>query len=125
MGWVLSISSLSTTIGASSAKEKGRWRPISPEPFPDVPDTGFPGWAAGVLVRNRLLRCFQCWVYEHVGSAIGFFRERDGTFGERKQRMVLTHADIGAWMPLGAALTNDDVAGENALTAKLLHAKAL
>src|SRR5690606_22619363 len=37
----------------------------------------------------------------------------------------LAHADIGAGMPLGAALAHEDVAGENLLAAELLHAEAL
>src|SRR5688500_7498300 len=37
--------------------------------------------------------------------------------------MVLAHADVRAGVPFGAALTNDDVAGENALIAELLDAE--
>src|SRR5947209_15327576 len=39
--------------------------------------------------------------------------------------MVLAQADVVAWVPLGAALTHDDVAGAHGLAAELLHAKAL
>src|SRR5690606_30671981 len=67
-------------------------------------------------LRNR--------VHRHVGSAVGFLLERDRAGFQRKQRMILAKADIGAGMPLGAALTNEDVAGEHGLAAELLHAKA-
>src|SRR5690348_18503442 len=39
--------------------------------------------------------------------------------------MVLADADVVAGVPLGAALTHDDVAGEDSLSAELLHAGAL
>src|SRR5690606_23921184 len=87
--------------------------------------TPAPRWVAGVLVRNRLLRCFHDWVYRHVGSPIGFLGKRDRTLREREKRMVFAHADIGAGVPLGPALTHDDVAGEHGLATELLHAKAL
>src|SRR4029079_12313801 len=51
--------------------------------------------------------------------------ERDLAVGECKKRMVLAQADIVARVPLGAALTHDDVAGEDSLSAALLHAEAL
>src|SRR6476646_5983627 len=39
--------------------------------------------------------------------------------------MVLAQADVVARVPLGAALTHDDVAGAHGLAAELLHAEAL
>jgi hypothetical protein len=44
---------------------------------------------------------------------------------QREQRVVLGQADIGARMPLGAALARDDVAGDHALAAENLQAEAL
>ncbi len=43
-------------------------------------------------------------------------------FDQREQGVVLAQADIGAGMNLGAALTDDDVAGENMFAAELLAA---
>src|SRR5690606_41050534 len=39
--------------------------------------------------------------------------------------MVLAHADVDARVPLGTALTNEDVAWNDGFAAELLHAKAL
>src|SRR4029453_2840444 len=43
---------------------------------------------------------------------------------ERKEGVFLADADIGAGVPLGAALTHEDVAGEHLLATELLHAEA-
>jgi hypothetical protein len=43
---------------------------------------------------------------------------------KRKQGVILAHADIVAGIEFGAALTNNDIAGQNLLAAKLLYAKA-
>src|SRR3954447_24551742 len=51
--------------------------------------------------------------------------ERDLAVGKRKKSMILAQADVVARVPLGAALTHDDVAGANTLAAELLHAEAL
>src|SRR5215471_18128022 len=44
---------------------------------------------------------------------------------QREQGMVLGQADIGARVPLGAALARDDVAGEHVLAAENLQAEPL
>src|SRR5215210_6051923 len=51
--------------------------------------------------------------------------KRDLSVGKRKQGVILAQADVVARVPLGAALTHDDVAGANGLAAELLHAEAL
>src|SRR5690348_3866911 len=51
--------------------------------------------------------------------------ERDAAFGQRKEGVVLAHADIVARIIFGAALAHDDVAGEDSLAAELLHAEPL
>src|SRR5947208_11856715 len=51
--------------------------------------------------------------------------ERDAAVRKRKQGMILAQADVVARVPLGAALAHDDVAGEDRLSAELLHAEAL
>jgi hypothetical protein len=45
------------------------------------------------------------------------------TFNESKERVVFTHADIDAGVPFGAALADNDIAGEDLLAAKTLHAE--
>src|SRR5204862_2667593 len=40
---------------------------------------------------------------------------------EREDRVIRAHADVAAGMPLGAVLTDDDVAGDDLLAAELLH----
>src|SRR3954467_3684175 len=82
----------------------------------------------GCETRRRLLwklRLFGrvlngCDRYE---SAAGARAESDAAVDERKEGMVLAHADVHARMPFGAALTHDDVAGEHAFVAELLHAE--
>src|SRR4029453_3915149 len=44
---------------------------------------------------------------------------------ERVDRVVRADADVAARVPLGAALPDDDVAGDDALAAKLLDAAVL
>src|SRR5204862_7513929 len=39
--------------------------------------------------------------------------------------VILAQADVVAWVPLGAALAHNDVAGAHILAAELLHAEAL
>ena len=51
--------------------------------------------------------------------------KRDLAVGKCKKRMILAQADVVARVPLGAALTHDDVAGANGFAAELLHAEAL
>ena len=51
--------------------------------------------------------------------------ETDNAVGLGKQSMVGTHTDVGTGMDVGAALANQNVAGENELTVSALGAKAL
>ena len=51
--------------------------------------------------------------------------ELDDAIREREQGVILAAADIFARVEFGAALANDDVAGENELTAVALDAKTL
>src|SRR5690348_7418238 len=61
----------------------------------------------------------------HVFAAELAVAECDAAVGKCKERVVLADADIAARVPLGAALAHDDVAGEDSLSAELLHAEAL
>src|SRR5690606_41808960 len=49
---------------------------------------------------------------------------RSDTVLEREQGVVLADADVVAGVVLGAALADDDVAGEHELAAVALHAEA-
>jgi hypothetical protein len=46
-------------------------------------------------------------------------------FDQSEESVVLTHADIGAWLFLCAPLTDEDVASDNMLTAGFLDAETL
>src|SRR5690349_3156121 len=59
----------------------------------------------------------------HVGPAEHGLAELHLTLDQGEQGVVLADADIGAGMELRAALTDDDVAGDDALTTELLDAK--
>jgi len=56
-------------------------------------------------------------------AAFGFGIERDATFSQCKQRVILADADILAGMPLGAALTRENVARYGRLAAEQLDAR--
>src|SRR5678815_5011797 len=61
----------------------------------------------------------------HILTAELAISERDLAVGKRKEGTVLAQADVVARVPLRTALTHDDVAGEDSLSAELLHAEAL
>ena len=47
-----SLSSFSATMSVPPGRKKGRWRPISPDPFPGLARHRFPRWGAGVVSRG-------------------------------------------------------------------------
>lgn len=51
--------------------------------------------------------------------------ELNGAIAQGEESPIATHADALAGMVFGAALTHDDAAGENLLTAKQLDAETL
>jgi hypothetical protein len=61
----------------------------------------------------------------HVFAAELSVAERNLAVSKRKEGMILAQADVAARVPLGAALTHDDVAGASLLAAEQLHAEAL
>src|SRR5262245_43559866 len=71
------------------------------------------------IVERNLVR-----LHRDVDAALLLGRVLDLAFAKREQGVVLTDADVFAGVPFGAALANDDVAGKNALAARLLDAKA-
>ena len=68
---------------------------------------------AGGKSRENLVR-----LHRDVDAALLLGRVLDLAFAEREQRMVLADADAVARVPFGAALADDDVAGNNALAAR-------
>ena len=54
-----------------------------------------------------------------------FLIEPHDAIDKGEQRVVFAHAHVAAGAEFGAALANDDVAGNDPLAAKTLHAKAL
>src|SRR4051812_26444617 len=61
----------------------------------------------------------------HLVATLALVLELHDAVDEGVDRVVRTQANVVARVPLGAALTNDDVAGYDALTAVLLHAAVL
>src|SRR6476659_2642654 len=61
----------------------------------------------------------------HVFAAKLAVTERDAAVRKGEKRVILAQADVVARVPLGAALTHDDVAGAHGLAAELLHAEPL
>src|SRR5271156_2617179 len=61
---------------------------------------------------------------EDVDLAVGAVK-LDHAVDEREERVVATHADIGPGAKTGAALADQDVAGDDSLAAKFFHAEAL
>ena len=58
-------------------------------------------------------------------AASAFVFKFDDALDQREERVVFAAADVVARLPLGAALTCDDVAAEHALAAKFLEAQSL
>ena len=58
-------------------------------------------------------------------DAAAFAIEEHAAINQGENRVIATHAHALAGVELGATLANDDVAGDDGLTAKLLHAEAL
>src|SRR5512132_2301786 len=58
-----------------------------------------------------------------VGAASRAVTEGDAALGEREQGVVAAETDAGAGMEAGAALADDDVAGNHQLAAVLLDAQ--
>ena len=57
--------------------------------------------------------------------AIAFILVLDVAVDEREQSIDAALSDVCAWMELGPALTNENVAGENELTVRALYAQSL
>jgi len=76
-------------------------------------------------VIHRLFgRCFHR-DDRYKGATLRFRPVRNTAVDQGKQRVIAADADVLTHVPLRAALTHDDPAGENALAAKQLDAEAL
>jgi hypothetical protein len=62
--------------------------------------------------------------YRNVGFVVSLLLEVHYAVNQGKQGVILADAYVGSGVVLGAALANDDVAGNGALTSKDLHAEA-
>ena len=76
------------------------------------------------FVHRLLGRSLRHRKYRYDFAAFGFGVELNLSIDEREQSVIFAEADIIAGVPFGAALTCNDVAGENALAAKHLQTKA-
>src|SRR6056297_685457 len=75
--------------------------------------------------RDTALLCgLGHWYHGDEGAALEALGKCHPAFFGRKDRVILADADALARPPLGAALTHDDVAGDDGFAAELLHAKA-
>ena len=87
---------------------------------PRIALVGNPAGYPMLFGRNRHFRR----IYRTESSAEFARVERDTAVGKRKQRVILANADVAAGVEFRAALTHQNVAGDNFLSAELLHAKA-
>src|SRR5689334_6705338 len=77
------------------------------------------------LVHRLFGRCLRHRLYRYEDAALGFGTELNVTVDQREQGVVLAKADIRARVPLGAALTRNNVACDGVLTAEQLQAQPL
>src|SRR5262245_58440866 len=71
------------------------------------------------LLRGRLV----AGLHGNIDAPVALGGELDVAFRLGEQGVVGSHADVGARMPLGAALAHQDVSGQHALAAVALHAE--
>src|ERR1700690_2756606 len=87
------------------------------------------GAAAPMIVARgrprRLLGCHRRWRHNRdVHLVVCLAAELHGAVDQREDRVVAAESDIGAGVPLRAALADQDVAGNDALATGLLDAQA-
>src|SRR5579883_2282400 len=97
--------------GLDSGNEKGERRP-----FPLRNPVGWERLFGGQCRRR---------VHAHLDLALRAGAEGDHAVRRGEQGVVAADADVGARVHLGAALADQDVAGEDLLAAEALHAQAL
>src|SRR5262249_15678417 len=123
----------SNVIARAPQNRQASRHPVSPLRTPCrsprlVPRVGPPvRWVPADLMKSTVLlsRSLRHRQNRYEYPALGFGTELDATVDQREQAMVLGQADIGARVPLGAALARDDVAGKHVLAAENLQAEPL
>src|SRR5687767_14908206 len=83
-----------------------------------------PARGAAISLRRRSRCCFG-GLHGHRGAATGASVEGNPAVRLGEQGMILADTDIGAGVELGAALADQNVAGDHDLLAELLHAQPL
>lgn len=82
-------------------------------------------WAQKKAQPREVAPFWKCsWDLEYVHKAMGLV-EGNRAVLECEECPVTTHSHVLACVELGAALADEDVAGENGLTTELLYAEAL
>ena len=79
--------------------------------------TGYPVGLCFEILLGDVLACFSKL---HV-DATAILIEVDVAINTCMDGVVLAHVNIVAWVPLGATLADDDVAGDNFLAAKFFR----
>src|SRR5262245_55747667 len=130
MSGIRGCRSVSGEVGSSNVITRASKRRGEPESrLPSwVPRVGPPvRWDPADLgeVYRLFGRCFRHRLNRYEYAALGFGAEFDAPVDQREQGMVLGQADIGAWVPLGAALARNDVASEHLLAAENFQAEPL
>jgi hypothetical protein len=97
---------------SDSRKEKG-----GPAVITDPPEL-VQAYEAGVT----LFSSFRQRDDRYERPAFDAFVEFNVAFGGREDRVIFAHADILAWPPFGAPLTNNDIARNDAFTPEFLDA---
>ena len=69
--------------------------------------------------------CLDVRVDADLEAGLVLVLELHDAIDQRVNREIGAEADVSTRMPLGAALSNDDVAGNHLLTAELLYAAVL
>src|SRR5690348_12054055 len=100
--------------------KKGRWRTI----FPRI-SMAANRWRPVSLAALSVLRRIRPRENRYVRAPLVAFAELHVAVRGREQGVVPAHADIVAGMKLGAALADDNVAGDNRFAAEFLHAQSL
>src|SRR5207244_3372222 len=89
--------------------------------------TGSPAWMPATVRQSPLFSRLRLRdrIDRHIDAALGRGVETHLAGGQGENGVVAAQAHVLAGMPLGAALTHNNVARDNVLAAELLDAKAL
>lgn len=76
-----------------------------------------------IIGQSRNSVCF--WVNRNLETCLVLALELHNSILQSEDCVVLAKANIVAWVHVCAVLADDDVTGDNLLSAELLHAKPL